>query len=45
MYSEVEIMLINEACKKCKLTKKAIEYYCEQGLIKPIMKQCDCASL
>ncbi len=28
-------MLINEVCKKCKLTKKAIEYYEEQGLICP----------
>ena len=32
-------MLINEVCKKCSLTKKAIEYYEEQGLIHPqIMK-------
>lgn len=28
-------MLINEVCKKCKLTKKAIAYYEEQGLIHP----------
>jgi len=28
-------MLINEVCKRCKLTKKAIEYYEEQGLIYP----------
>lgn len=28
-------MLINEAAKKCNLTKKAIEYYAEQGLIHP----------
>lgn len=28
-------MLINEVCKRCKLTKKAIEYYEEQGLIRP----------
>lgn len=28
-------MLINEVCKKCKLTKKAIEYYEAQGLICP----------
>lgn len=28
-------MLINEVCKKCKLTKKAIEYYVEQNLIQP----------
>ena len=28
-------MLINEVCKRCKLTKKAVEYYEEQGLICP----------
>lgn len=28
-------MLVNEVCKRCKLTKKAIEYYEEQGLIHP----------
>lgn len=28
-------MLINEACKECKLTKKAIEYYEEQRLVQP----------
>lgn len=28
-------MFINEVCKKCSLTKKAIEYYEEQGLIHP----------
>ena len=28
-------MLINEVCKKCSLTKKAVEYYIEQGLICP----------
>ena len=28
-------MLINEVRKRCKLTKKAIEYYEEQGLICP----------
>lgn len=34
-------MLINEVCKKCGLTKKAIEYYEEQGLIHPqIMENC-----
>lgn len=32
-------MLVNEVCKECNLTKKAIEYYVEQGLISPtIMK-------
>lgn len=28
-------MLINETAKQCNLTKKAIEYYLEQGLINP----------
>lgn len=28
-------MLINEVCKECSLTKKAVEYYVEQGLVKP----------
>lgn len=28
-------MLINEVCKVCKLTKKAIEYYEEQRLVQP----------
>lgn len=28
-------MLINEICKECNLTKKAVEYYTEQGLIQP----------
>lgn len=28
-------MLINEVCKKCNLTKKAIEYYIEQKLVQP----------
>lgn len=28
-------MLINEVCKECNLTKKAVEYYTEQGLIRP----------
>ena len=28
-------MLINDVCKVCALTKKAIEYYMEQGLISP----------
>ena len=28
-------MLINEVCKECNLTKKAVEYYAEQGLIQP----------
>lgn len=39
MYLEVRIMLINEVCKKCKLTKKAVEYYGEQGLIKPAVME------
>ena len=32
-------MLINEVCKKCSLTKKAVEYYTEQGLVTPIMQE------
>lgn len=32
-------MLINEVCKECNLTKKAIEYYGEQGLINPTVKE------
>lgn len=30
-------MLIKEVCKECSLTKKAVEYYIEQGLICPAM--------
>ena len=32
-------MLINEVCKKCSLTKKAVEYYIEQGLVFPTMQE------
>ena len=32
-------MLVNEVCKKCFLTKKAIEYYVEQGLVSPKYKK------
>lgn len=32
-------MLINEVCKKCSLTKKAIEYYIEQGLVIPTTQE------
>ncbi|MCH5258989.1 MAG: MerR family transcriptional regulator [Lachnospiraceae bacterium] len=32
-------MLINEVCKKCSLTKKAVEYYIEQGLVTPTMQE------
>ena len=32
-------MLINEVCKKCSLTKKAVEYYMEQGLISPSIQE------
>ncbi|MDE6052423.1 MAG: MerR family transcriptional regulator [Lachnospiraceae bacterium] len=32
-------MFINEVCKKCKLTKKAVEYYIEQGLITPSARE------
>ncbi|MEG0772003.1 MerR family transcriptional regulator [Clostridium sp.] len=32
-------MLINEACKECSLTKKAIEYYERQGLVTPKVRE------
>lgn len=32
-------MLINEVCKECSLTKKAIEYYEKQGLIRPKIEE------
>lgn len=32
-------MLINEVCTKCKLTKKAVEYYGKQGLITPVVME------
>lgn len=32
-------MLINEVCKKCSLTQKAIEYYIEQGLVIPVIQE------
>ena len=32
-------MFINEVCKKCSLTKKAVEYYIEQGLICPSVQE------
>ena len=32
-------MLINEVCKKCSLTKKAVEYYIGQGLICPSVQE------
>ncbi|WP_019156290.1 MerR family transcriptional regulator [Robertmurraya massiliosenegalensis] len=32
-------MLINEVCKKCSLTKKAIEYYEKQGLVHPKIEE------
>ena len=28
-------MLIKDVCKECKLTKKAVEYYEQEGLISP----------
>ena len=28
-------MLINEIAKKCSITKKAVQYYVEQGLLAP----------
>lgn len=30
-------MLIKEACRQCKLTKKAIEYYEAKGLVRPVV--------
>lgn len=30
-------MRINEVCKKCNLTKKAVEYYEKQGLVHPVV--------
>lgn len=30
-------MLINEIAKKCKITKKAVQYYTQQGLIVPVV--------
>lgn len=32
-------MLITEVCKKCSLTKKAVEYYVEQGLVAPEVQE------
>ena len=32
-------MLINEVCKMCSLTKKAVEYYRQQGLIAPVARE------
>lgn len=32
-------MFINEVCKKCSLTKKAIEYYVEQSLVSPQIQE------
>lgn len=32
-------MLINEVCKKCNMTKKAVEYYVEQGLVFPSVQE------
>ncbi len=32
-------MLTHEVCKECKLTKKAIEYYINQGLINPTVSE------
>ncbi len=35
MVSEVIGVLIHEVCKECRLTKKAVLYYAEQGLVSP----------
>lgn len=32
-------MLMNEVCKKCCLTKKAVMYYMEQGLVSPAIQE------
>lgn len=32
-------MLIHEVCKECRLTKKAVEYYTEQGLVFPSVSE------
>lgn len=32
-------MLINEVCKQCSLTKKAVEYYMGQGLVSPSIQE------
>ena len=32
-------MLINEIAKKCKITKKAVQYYTQQGLIVPAVME------
>ena len=32
-------MLIHEACQKSSLTRKAVEYYMEQGLISPAIQE------
>lgn len=32
-------MLINAVCKECSVTKKAVEYYIEQGLISPTVQE------
>lgn len=36
---EVDAMLINEVCKECSLTKKAIEYYEAQQLVQPQLSE------
>lgn len=36
---EVVSMLISKVCQKCSLTKKAVEYYVEQGLIVPSIQE------
>ena len=32
-------MLINAVCKECSVTKKAVEYYIEQGLVSPTVQE------
>lgn len=45
MVAEVVKMLINEVCKITGLTKKAIEYYMEKGLIAPGLRKTGTAAL
>jgi len=35
----VNNMLVNAVCKECGLTKKAVEYYIEQGLVAPSVQE------
>ena len=39
MIAEVVNMLINEIARKCSITKKAVQYYIEQGLVFPKIQE------